>query len=493
MKKLIFALVLIGNAVLAQNPFIATYQTFEFDYKLTLKFKVFNKKDESVDFTVKWETLGWPNKKGKTKCPKDIDFVFIKIFPIANYPQDELMKRFQEVNNRIKVKIWLELDNDQYAELESGPIIIENWGDVRFKRLKIGNADLEVTATDTPKFTANANLDHAFDGSVSMVGNASFNNWDVSNVTSMNSMFELCAAFNQPLDKWNTSNVKYMNKMFKDATSFKQDISKWNMENVVSKEDIFVGVNKPKSKRIQIDKKDNPMSQKSYDFCYQWMKNDIEKVGWYRNDVQKYLQENKPKGWVQDKIKEIKQTIYLIADDLESRGCKNNLEDKGEKLKEYLNSKREDVFKYLSDKYYDENISKFDAELDGFKEDIDNYFAAYRITSPDEAPSPVTEVSTDTTAKTPEKKRVTYVWISITKMSYPTEMYNIDYAEVNAPEGTPMSVVSDAVKKPKIRIGFTNVEGGVYTCENKGCSSIINDFAKKYRVSAVNCGYYKVQ
>ena len=38
--------------------------------------------------------------------------------------------------------------------------------------------------------------------------NQSLNNWDVSNIVYMNSMFAVCVEFNQPLDKWNTSKVK---------------------------------------------------------------------------------------------------------------------------------------------------------------------------------------------------------------------------------------------------------------------------------------------
>ena len=32
--------------------------------------------------------------------------------------------------------------------------------------------------------------------------------WDVSNVTNMDSLFRQCEKLNQPFDKWNTSNVE---------------------------------------------------------------------------------------------------------------------------------------------------------------------------------------------------------------------------------------------------------------------------------------------
>ena len=42
-------------------------------------------------------------------------------------------------------------------------------------------------------------------------------NWDVSNVTNMSSMFASAISFNQPLNNWNVSNVTDMDDMFKAA------------------------------------------------------------------------------------------------------------------------------------------------------------------------------------------------------------------------------------------------------------------------------------
>ena len=45
--------------------------------------------------------------------------------------------------------------------------------------------------------------------------NDNINNWDVSNVTIMEKMFESCIKFNQSLNNWNVSNVKYFNNVFR--------------------------------------------------------------------------------------------------------------------------------------------------------------------------------------------------------------------------------------------------------------------------------------
>ena len=44
--------------------------------------------------------------------------------------------------------------------------------------------------------------------------NQPLNDWDVSNVTDMNSMFSDASSFNQPLNDWDVSNVTDMNWMF---------------------------------------------------------------------------------------------------------------------------------------------------------------------------------------------------------------------------------------------------------------------------------------
>ena len=59
------------------------------------------------------------------------------------------------------------------------------------------------------------------------------NNWDVSNVTNMESMFEYAESFNQPLNKWNVSKVTDMGFMFGGATSFNQPLNNWNVSNVM--------------------------------------------------------------------------------------------------------------------------------------------------------------------------------------------------------------------------------------------------------------------
>ena len=62
--------------------------------------------------------------------------------------------------------------------------------------------------------------------------NGDISDWDVSNVTNMELMFEEAENFNQDISNWNISNVTSMEWMFYNAESFNQNISKWILENI---------------------------------------------------------------------------------------------------------------------------------------------------------------------------------------------------------------------------------------------------------------------
>lgn len=65
------------------------------------------------------------------------------------------------------------------------------------------------------------------------------NNWDVSNVIDMSSMFYKSENFNQNIGKWNVSGVMTMEEMFEEANSFNQDIGEWDILNVENMKNMF--------------------------------------------------------------------------------------------------------------------------------------------------------------------------------------------------------------------------------------------------------------
>lgn len=79
--------------------------------------------------------------------------------------------------------------------------------------------------------------DAMFDGAT--VFNGNITNWNVANVTNMDYMFKGNSFFNQPIGSWNTSNVTSMFAMFDNASSFNQNISNWNVANVTNMKYMF--------------------------------------------------------------------------------------------------------------------------------------------------------------------------------------------------------------------------------------------------------------
>lgn len=69
--------------------------------------------------------------------------------------------------------------------------------------------------------------------------NQPLNSWNVGNVTNMRAMFLAANLFDQPLNNWNTGSVSNMSRMFEQATVFNQNINSWNVSNVIDMSAMF--------------------------------------------------------------------------------------------------------------------------------------------------------------------------------------------------------------------------------------------------------------
>lgn len=67
------------------------------------------------------------------------------------------------------------------------------------------------------------------------------NDWDVSKVTTMDSLFFGLLEFNEPLHKWDVSQVENMSLMFANCHKFNQDLSNWKykLKNVTTMSNMF--------------------------------------------------------------------------------------------------------------------------------------------------------------------------------------------------------------------------------------------------------------
>lgn len=65
--------------------------------------------------------------------------------------------------------------------------------------------------------------------------------WDTSQITSMETLFENKGTFNDDLSRWNVSAVERMNQMFRGCKLFDQDLSAWDVSSVRSMSGLFRG------------------------------------------------------------------------------------------------------------------------------------------------------------------------------------------------------------------------------------------------------------
>ena len=94
----------------------------------------------------------------------------------------------------------------------------------------------DISSWDVSNVTTMNNM---FNGANSFNGDIS--SWNVSMVSNMYGMFWNATAFNGDLSNWDVSRVNKMDNMFYDADSFNGDISTWNVSNVLNMHSLFWG------------------------------------------------------------------------------------------------------------------------------------------------------------------------------------------------------------------------------------------------------------
>ena len=123
-------------------------------------------------------------------------------------------------------------------------LLVNQWGDMNWTSMNSAFnfcTNLDVVATDVPNLSELTNVAQMLAGCTSLIGNTSFNDWNMSNVTNVIGMFESASQFNQAIGSWDVSQVQNFDGMFIYAVSFNQDIGDWNVSNGTSFGNMFEG------------------------------------------------------------------------------------------------------------------------------------------------------------------------------------------------------------------------------------------------------------
>jgi surface protein len=153
----------------------------------------------------------------------------------------------------ISIKRWgcLELIDDPIGNQFAGCTNLNlsnvvdtlNLGNATYLRLFfLNNTILQVNLINNWNISNITNIQFMFQNAA--VFNSPLHSWDTSNVTVMDGLFYGCTLFDQSLNSWNVSKVTSMSNMFNLANAFDEDLSEWNVSNVTNMFSMFSNCSK---------------------------------------------------------------------------------------------------------------------------------------------------------------------------------------------------------------------------------------------------------
>lgn len=121
---------------------------------------------------------------------------------------------------------------------------IINWGELvwtNFAAAFRGCANMVMTATDIPNLSGVTGMNNMFELCSNFSGNSSMGDWDTSNVVGMSSVFRFCTKFNVNINAWNISNVTILSGIFNECPIFNQPLNNWDTSKVTNMASTFEG------------------------------------------------------------------------------------------------------------------------------------------------------------------------------------------------------------------------------------------------------------
>jgi surface protein len=122
---------------------------------------------------------------------------------------------------------------------------VKQWGSIEWKSMKNffkGCKNLTITAQDRPDLSQVTTMESMFYQATSF--NNAIESWDVSTVMDMSYLFYNASEFNQDLSNWSVANVTNMSKIFYGASKFNGNLASWDVSKVSDMSSMFYGASK---------------------------------------------------------------------------------------------------------------------------------------------------------------------------------------------------------------------------------------------------------
>ena len=189
-----------------------------------------------TDYQIIWEELGNTENTGSLTATDEVTITF----PNPGVYRVKISGNFTRIH-------FGGIDGGDASKI----LEVTQWGDIQWSTMKeafgitgSGNQayNLEIAAGDTPDLSSVESMAQMFaDASSLTASNSNIGQWDVSNVSFMQLMFDGADSFNADIGDWSVSSVTNMEGLFRDAASFNQMIGQWNVSNVTSMFRMFDG------------------------------------------------------------------------------------------------------------------------------------------------------------------------------------------------------------------------------------------------------------
>jgi len=242
MKKfLIFTfLILFWTGISAQNEFITVWKPGTSN--------LIHFPGKGTNYTIYWEEIGYPQHSGTLDNITSANEVVIDFGNAYNPVPSSAAYRVKVSKGNGNFGQIRFFDNSVvpiYSCPDMAKIFeVAQWGNTQWQTFE--NAftlcsNLDVTATDAPNLSLVTSTKEMFYICSSLVGNASFNNWNTSTLTNINSMFSAADVFNAPIGSWDVSNVTDFRYVFDMALKFNQPLREWDTSGALTMEHMFHG------------------------------------------------------------------------------------------------------------------------------------------------------------------------------------------------------------------------------------------------------------